>query len=1288
MAQQLLHDSEADANARRRARFDERIGGSDEPTGAEKAQTDSKAAADKKKNEPGLLSKAASVAVEAGKATVGGFQAGGKKIADALVPPVEGSEGGVASRVGEAGLGVLEAAMAALGVSAGSAAGKTLAETIAGQDQKAPLPEGLKAAYAMASKIFSLPQRLLDPHTTAEQWAEQDRRDENPTWGDLGALAGSFAAPVAGKLVGKAKGKAAEAPKPKPNAAKFEQATGEATPAGGEPPVPKAPDFTKATPAQMEAYSKANNARVEWESAQRKKAQQAAKAAAPAPEPAAEPASKAVVEGAGGKFLGEDKSGVWFNEPETGSTMLFTPDMELSPDALTKAMADKRAEFAAASNGNGAAPEMVDSAGHPYEKTLEPLADHDVAMAREYDAAETDPEAKGAWDALASDTEKKYEEIAQKVQIEKVTGQPYASADEMNADIANGRFKVTTDNSDHPFWNEDQNWKFRVVHDYLGHFETGNDFSLPGETNAYHDHAAGVTDPLARKALQMEVYGQAAANVANGDFQPQKAYLTQQPEPPKARLTSKNLHKQTLKNGGATFDPRTGRLDEGTTGYAVSNTKGGSMDTPLADFGAGNIDEFARLHADELAQPDAYHGTWVNGDSVVQDVSRVVPDQEQAMRLGVEGKQKAIWDRAKGEEIPTDQPSYENVPQDGQVVPEEAPTYENVPLEPEEAAAAAQEPLADPTEGTEGALAPPPAAEAAAAAGAVPDPFLEGTEAAGATPTPPRTINEVHRMVEPVAATAAAEVAAKVSDEVAQKVRERQVREEAAAIAQEMRAKGASRAEINDVFRAKLNEAGIKSKRQLAMEQKVDATTEQLLNGNTESAPAGPDIETQMQESLKRLGKRVKAELGNEQGSIRLRGTIESSLKKNSETWNDLKAVGAGVLHYGAREFEAWSKAMIDMVGPDVVPHLQELYPLAQKQLEKFNEKHYERDLPSLDALKIARKAGEPGFEWYDKAPGELKRAFGVNADTFAGAYAATSPLQDAATTNMDLAFKSYNDIISGKRDGVKRRFTPRRDGMMPIVADNLNRVAQGQRVSGPKINPFEGQLRQDAFTSGARDIPVLDTWMFRLFGFMPEDPSTPITMKVGDSQRRFMETVITKMAGDEGVDVNQIQAALWTDVKASVERRRLMERVLDKQGNFNAGWDAERASTELEKINTAMGTPFDRLLMNRLGPKIAALREGDTAMNGDALVGRKIGRAVLRNAADPESGIKVELQKLGMESDVAGDVATQVVDTMRAAGMDDGAGGIDFTQPVEVQPFDRVAANRALAEKVRKLCP
>lgn len=192
-------------------------------------------------------------------------------------------------------------------------------------------------------------------------------------------------------------------------------------------------------------------------------------------------------------------------------------------DANAITFSDKQGQKTEISLGTTA---ILPSVGHPV--TLSPkMKAEDRAFAKEYDNAPVfDKAATPAWDALKRETARMYDDIVKKVNVERVTGQPYPDAKSMNADIKKGNFKVTTDHSEHPVWNVDDNFKFRVVHDYIGHFETGFDFSMAGERAAYEHHAAQLTSDAARQALKVEVYGQAAAGIAHhGEFQPQKIFL-------------------------------------------------------------------------------------------------------------------------------------------------------------------------------------------------------------------------------------------------------------------------------------------------------------------------------------------------------------------------------------------------------------------------------------------------------------------------------------------------------------------------------------------------------------------------------------------------------------------------------------------------------------------------------------------------------------------------------------------------------------------------------------------
>lgn len=116
------------------------------------------------------------------------------------------------------------------------------------------------------------------------------------------------------------------------------------------------------------------------------------------------------------------------------------------------------------------------------------------------------------------------------VAVEFTDGDPYAHASEMFQDIAaNGRLKVyrTAPDQRHPLLSNPCNNMFRAIHDYHGHFQTGQDFSRHGEEAAWIRHSQ-MFQGLARRAMTTETRGQSSAFIwINGgrEFPAQKAIL-------------------------------------------------------------------------------------------------------------------------------------------------------------------------------------------------------------------------------------------------------------------------------------------------------------------------------------------------------------------------------------------------------------------------------------------------------------------------------------------------------------------------------------------------------------------------------------------------------------------------------------------------------------------------------------------------------------------------------------------------------------------------------------------
>lgn len=109
--------------------------------------------------------------------------------------------------------------------------------------------------------------------------------------------------------------------------------------------------------------------------------------------------------------------------------------------------------------------------------------------------------------------------------------------------------------------------------------------------------------------------------------------------------------------GGASIDPAT--LAEPTDGYMVA-VQGHNVEIPADEFfteGTGEkaLGDWMEANKEALSQPGSHIGLWhdeANGE-VVFDVSQRVDTLDEAVLLGKERNQQAIWDVAEGVEVPT-----------------------------------------------------------------------------------------------------------------------------------------------------------------------------------------------------------------------------------------------------------------------------------------------------------------------------------------------------------------------------------------------------------------------------------------------------------------------------------------------------------------------------------------------------------------------------------------------------------------------------------------------------------
>ena len=156
-----------------------------------------------------------------------------------------------------------------------------------------------------------------------------------------------------------------------------------------------------------------------------------------------------------------------------------------------------------------------------------------------------DPKAVDAWHALANESKMQADAIRNQLNV-KVTDdpEPYPHHAAMLHDIHhNQNFIVSRAHSDHPVWSPEDNINFRIVHDVLGHGQSGGDFGWEGENRACGIHFPMVS-PLARRALFTECIGQTAYALRKGShgFGPQKVGLMPQFLDPVEQMNGEHVH--------------------------------------------------------------------------------------------------------------------------------------------------------------------------------------------------------------------------------------------------------------------------------------------------------------------------------------------------------------------------------------------------------------------------------------------------------------------------------------------------------------------------------------------------------------------------------------------------------------------------------------------------------------------------------------------------------------------------------------------------------------------------
>ena len=118
---------------------------------------------------------------------------------------------------------------------------------------------------------------------------------------------------------------------------------------------------------------------------------------------------------------------------------------------------------------------------------------------------------------------------------------------------------------------------------------------------------------------------------------------------------NRRIFRHIMENEGATFDIRTREFKK--EGFAVADpaqayeAEQKHSSAVFAEEGQKLIGEFIKKWKDELAEPNKYVGAWLDGGNYYLDVATVVMDRDQAIDMGQQTDQIAIWDLGAEEAI-------------------------------------------------------------------------------------------------------------------------------------------------------------------------------------------------------------------------------------------------------------------------------------------------------------------------------------------------------------------------------------------------------------------------------------------------------------------------------------------------------------------------------------------------------------------------------------------------------------------------------------------------------------
>lgn len=210
---------------------------------------------------------------------------------------------------------------------------------------------------------------------------------------------------------------------------------------------------------------------------------------------------------------------------------------------------------------------------------------------------------------------------------------------------------------------------------------------------------------------------------------------------------------------------------------------------------------------------------------------------------------------------------------------------------------------------------------------------------------------------------------------------------------------------------------------------------------------------------------------------------------------------------------------------------------------------------------------GEPAKGWYEESSQVIKDISGGDeeyAERLASVLAYLSP-QNGVAENASQAMEAFRRWQSADARGdtdvdLKLGRYPNKNEP-PLIAYMSGDITSNELLKGRKVRNFRNNLLVEvdpAIDQGA----TIDVWMTRAFGYLKDTPT--------DAQYTLMEEMVRDLADEKGVEIQQVQAAVWTAAKTKWEakapaivsrgkKQGKIEYVRNKKGNLEMSPESNR---------------------------------------------------------------------------------------------------------------------------------